>query len=234
VVVNQWYQLTLPINAMTLFYGGCAIEVMATTLGVADRFLALKQQAEHARSEAIEAGRNSESDALTGLNNRRFLDEHFDSLRREGFTSLAALDLDHFKSINDTYGHDTGDAVLRAVGKALNRVLDQNTIPVRIGGEEFALLLRGEGIRERAERYRQAIAEAVADLVDIDRPVTASMGLVEASAADVPSTDFTTLYKRADGLLYKAKEAGRNRLMAERIKAFTRPDQAALTPAAAA
>lgn len=233
LVVGQWYPVSLPIDLMTLFYAGCVIEVMAITLGVADRFLALKRQADDARNEAIKAGRMSESDALTGLNNRRFLDEHFEQLREEGFTSLAALDLDHFKSINDTYGHDVGDAVLRAVGKALNRVLDIDTIAIRVGGEEFALMMRGEAIRQRAEAYRQAIASAVADLVDIDRPVTASMGLIEATMADLPETDFATLYKRADGLLYKAKESGRNRLMVERIKAFGLPGTIPVQPAAA-
>lgn len=227
LIVNQWRPVELPVDALTLFFAGCVIEVLATTLGVADRFLTLKRQADDARDEAAKAERMSESDALTGLNNRRFLDEHFEQLREEGFTSLAALDLDHFKSINDTYGHDVGDAVLRAVGKALNRVFDIDTIPVRIGGEEFALLLRGEAISERAEAYRQAIAAAVADLVDIDREVTASMGLVEAPLSDLPQTDFATLYKRADGLLYKAKEAGRNRLMVERVKVFDRPEPAA-------
>ena len=233
LIANQWYPLELPVDVTTLFYTGCVIEVMATTLGVSDRFLALKRQADDARDEAIRAERISESDALTGLNNRRFLDEHFDQLREEGFTSLAALDLDHFKSINDTYGHDVGDAVLRAVGKALNRVFDIDTIAIRVGGEEFALLMRGEGIRERAEAYRRAIAAAVADLVDIDRAVTASMGLVEATVADLPETDFAALYKRADGLLYKAKESGRNRLMVERIKAFGRPGTIPVQPAAA-
>ncbi len=233
LIVNQWHPVELPVDATTLFYAGCVIEVMAATLGVSDRFLALKRQADDARDEAIRAERISESDALTGLNNRRFLDEHFEQLREEGFTSLAALDLDHFKSINDTYGHDVGDAVLRAVGKALNRVFDIDTIPIRVGGEEFAMLMRGEGIRERAESYRRAIATAVADLVDIDRAVTASMGLVEATVADLPETDFATLYKRADGLLYKAKEAGRNRLMVERVMAFPRPGAAAKRPAAA-
>lgn len=232
LIVNQWHPVELPVDATTLFYAGCVIEVMATTLGVSDRFLALKRQADDARDEAVRAERISESDALTGLNNRRFLDEHFEQLRDEGFTSLAALDLDHFKSINDTYGHDVGDAVLRAVGKALNRVFDIDTIPIRVGGEEFAMLMRGEGIRERAESYRRAIATAVADLVDIDRAVTASMGLVEATVSDLPETDFATLYKRADGLLYKAKEAGRNRLMVERVMAFPRPT-AANRPAAA-
>ena len=144
-------------------------------------------------------------DPLTGLYNRRGIEERFDALMREGFHTVALLDIDHFKVINDTMGHGTGDTVLQAVAVAL--MPDEDTLAARIGGEEFLVLLRGKDAGERAERRRKSIpARIAADVPDLDRLVTASMGMVTCEAP----MPFAELYGQCDRLLYAAKGAGRN------------------------
>lgn len=195
-------------DAMLLFYVGCVCEVLFTTLGVADRFMTIKRQRDSARFEADMLERLSERDALTGLLNRRAIEQNFERFRAEGYRTLAVLDLDHFKAINDVHGHVVGDAVLKAVAEALQA--DPQVHAFRLGGEEFVLLVRGEDAQLHAERRRQAIPAVVANAVPgLGRPVTASMGMTDASPnAD---TEFAKLYEQADRLLYNAKLAGRNR-----------------------
>jgi diguanylate cyclase (GGDEF)-like protein len=195
-------------DAMLLFYTGCACEVLFTTLGVADRFMTMRLQRDKARLEADALKKIAERDALTGLLNRRAIEQNFERYRAEGYHALAVLDLDHFKAINDVHGHTAGDAVLKAVGEVLDA--DPHVRAFRLGGEEFVLFVRGEDAQLRAERRRQAIPSAVANAVPgLERPVTASMGICDGpSKADV---GFEDLYSQADMLLYDAKRAGRNR-----------------------
>lgn len=195
-------------DAMLLFYVGCVCEVLFTTLGVADRFMTLKRQRDSARFEADVFERLSEHDALTGLLNRRAIEQNFEKYRADGYRAFAVLDLDHFKSINDIYGHEIGDEVLKAVAEALRA--DPHVHAFRLGGEEFVLLVRGEDAQLRAERRRQAITVAVANaLPNLEQTVTASMGMTN-SAPDIDA-EFAELYRQADRLLYDAKLAGRNR-----------------------
>ncbi len=203
--VLPWLEST---DAMLLFYVGCVCEVLFTTLGVADRFMTLKRQRDSARFEADVFERLSEHDALTGLLNRRAIEQNFEKYRADGYRAFAVLDLDHFKSINDIYGHATGDEVLKAVAEALRA--DPHVHAFRLGGEEFVLLVRGGDAQLRAERRRQAITVAVANaLPNLERTVTASMGMTN-SAPDIDA-EFAELYRQADRLLYDAKLAGRNR-----------------------
>lgn len=206
-------------DAMMLFYAGCVVEVLATTLGVADRFMAIKDQRDRAQTEAQVLERLSERDPLTGMLNRRALQDRFAMLRAEGFTTLAVIDLDHFKRVNDTHGHAVGDCVLKAVARVLTQ--DADTLAFRMGGEEFLLLLRGGDAAQRAENRRQALTARIAeDVAGLDALVTASMGLVEVPASAMPDAGLHELYQRADQLLYEAKQAGRNRTLSERLKAF--------------
>jgi len=198
-----WLEST---DATLLFYAGCVCEVVFTTLGVAERFVTMKRERDRARNEAELLERLSETDALTGLLNRRAIELRFEQLRAEGFTALAIIDLDHFKAINDVNGHSTGDEVLKAVASALQP--GPNARAYRLGGEEFVLLLRGEDAESQAELRRQAIPAIVAHTVPgLGRPVTASMGVADLLSDE----DFAALYERADKLLYEAKSAGRNR-----------------------
>ena len=210
--------LLTPTDMMTLFYFGCAFEVFATAMAIADRMVTLRKQRDIAVLEAQAMGDLSERDALTGLFNRRAIEERFSLLRAEGFTTLAVLDLDLFKQVNDTYGHAVGDEVLRAASEALQP--EENVLAIRLGGEEFLLLLRGPKSAQMAEQRRQAITHRVATSLRLDRPVTASMGLVEAPPDAAPKLDFAALYSHADRLLYEAKATGRNRTVSERMRVF--------------
>ena len=226
-LLGQLTTLVPPTDVMALFYVGCVVLVLVTTMGVVDAFMGLRHQRDDAVSEAMAIEKRSERDPLTGLYNRGFLEENYARLHAEGFTSLAVVDLDFFKDINDTYGHATGDEVLRAVSRALERKLDVDTVAVRMGGEEFVLLLRGDKAADRADRRRRQIPRSVADLVELKRPVTASMGLVEAPTDGSPVADFDSLYAYADRLLYRAKESGRNRLVSERLSPLGNPSREA-------
>lgn len=193
-------------DAMALFYVGCIAEISFTTLGMADRFVTMRRERDRARTEADVLERLSETDPLTGLLNRRAIEREFEALRAQGFASLAVIDLDHFKSINDVHGHSVGDAVLKAVAEALRRN-DPDVRAYRLGGEEFMLLLRGEDAALHAERRRQAIPVSVATSIPyLDRLVTASMGVTHFTKQEC----FATTYERADMLLYEAKRMGRN------------------------
>src|SRR4051812_21000818 len=154
------------------------------------------------------------TDALTGLPNRRAVQDALKrTIAQAGRTlspmAVLLLDLDHFKQINDTYGHDRGDAVLTAVGDVLSSALRTSDFVGRNGGEEFVALLPDTGVEgalEAAEKLRIAIGRLT--LPGIDRPVTASVG-----AAVYPHTaaDAESLLRLADRALYGAKASGRNR-----------------------
>ncbi|WP_235897461.1 GGDEF domain-containing protein [Neoaquamicrobium microcysteis] len=193
-------------DAMLMFYVGCACEVFFTTLGVADRLMTIRRERDRAIDQADVLERLSETDPLTGLLNRRAMEGQFGQLRAEGFDTLAVVDLDHFKLINDTSGHSVGDAVLQAVAKGLQP--SSNVRAYRLGGEEFMLLIRGGDAVLQAERRRKSISTIVAhEVPGLQRPVTASMGIAICHGVE----DFDAVYDRADKLLYEAKSAGRNR-----------------------
>lgn len=195
------------------------LEVLIGSIAIADRFIQLRRDRDDQQQRVSELAQLAERDPLTGLRNRRSIEIRFSALRADGFTTLALIDLDHFKSVNDRFGHTVGDHVLQAVAAALPE--DRDVLAMRMGGEEFMLLLRGKGAAQRAERVRQAITTRVArDIPGLDRPVTASMGVVEIPAAVMPDATFAAIYARADGLLYQAKRAGRNRMVAERMTVF--------------
>lgn len=209
-----------PEEAMPMLYVAIVVEGMAATLGVAHRFMRIKRQRDDALAETRIFEDLAERDPLTGLLNRRAIERNFDQLRAEGFRVCALIDLDYFKSINDSYGHAKGDEVLRSVAGALRE--DEDTLAVRMGGEEFMLLLRGVDARNRAEGRRQAITRHVAaDVVGLERPVTASMGLLEMPERGQQNVTFETLYTRADRLLYDAKAGGRNRTIGEKMVLFS-------------
>jgi len=209
---------TAPVLADQAPFFALALQFIIIALGIADRFLSIRRERDQALLKANALKLLSERDALTGLLNRRVIEERFTMLRQEGFSTLAVMDLDHFKRVNDTFGHTLGDLVLKAVGKVLNPE-DEDMLTFRMGGEEFLLLLRGADAVERAEQRRQDIARGVAQ-ENLGCLVTASMGIVEVTGGALPGASFATIYARADRLLYEAKSLGRNRMVCERIRAF--------------
>ncbi|HEX6275284.1 MAG TPA: GGDEF domain-containing protein [Polyangiaceae bacterium] len=162
----------------------------------------------------------SVTDALTGANNR----EHFDSqLRmelsyaRRHSTDLALLlfDVDHFKRVNDSYGHPVGDEVLIEIARAVRRLVRNEDVFARYGGEEFALILRGidiTGARAAGDRLRTQVEKLT---VASDRGpvrVTISVGCASLATTSDPTTE--ALVQTADRRLYAAKNGGRNRVVA--------------------
>lgn len=181
-------------------------------LGAHNDLTPLKELEEQLRKTASE-------DALTGLANRRSFDEHWawtlaNRERTDEVVSVAIIDLDHFKDVNDTYGHQVGDGVLAACATAIRAGVRNNDFPARWGGEEFIVLLHGAGVDESiaiAERVRQLVAEVDA----VDGGASASIGVATVpamtAASDTASND--QAIRAADRALYVAKESGRNRVV---------------------
>jgi diguanylate cyclase (GGDEF)-like protein len=161
------------------------------------------------------------TDALTGVHNRRSILDLLDTelarnRRHTGACAVLLLDLDHFKRINDTWGHPTGDRVLREAAQALKACIRQSDEIGRFGGEEFLLLLPDttpEGALQLAERCRAALAALTVTADNGERvPVSGSFGLAcNAGATNAPTE---LLVRLADDALYAAKQAGRNRVVA--------------------
>lgn len=212
-IVTMIFPGLRPDEAMNLFYFAMVFESVATSLGVADRFLVIKKERDLAMQKAESFETLSHRDDLTGLYNRRALEGIFDQPSNAPFTGFALFDLDNFKRVNDTHGHATGDAVLRTVAGVLAG--HDDSVALRLGGEEFLLLLRGDQVQQRVERLREAVPVRIArEVTSLELLVTASAGLVEADAAGFAGLDFATLYQAADDLLYEAKHNGRNLLAA--------------------
>lgn len=213
--------LGISTEALPLFYIGVLSETAITALGVSDRFFRLRRERDQALLQAEALEHLSERDPLTGLHNRRAIDERFEELHRAGYETFALVDLDHFKPVNDTAGHLVGDEVLRVVARVLDS--DTESMALRLGGEEFLLAMRGQDAPVRAEKLRNAVPIRVAqDVPQLEQLVTASMGLLVAPQQAVPMANFADIYSRVDMLLYEAKAQGRNRTVSEKLQAFER------------
>jgi diguanylate cyclase (GGDEF)-like protein len=196
-----------PGNAVQMIYS--AVEPMLASVG----FLLMYNE-----SVQAELHRLARTDPLTGTLNRLALDEEslrlFRATDRPNTLAALVIDIDHFKRINDEFGHATGDRVLAALAAGIRRQLQPPAVLGRMGGEEFLALLPGTGLAEAmalAERLRVAVA-AMQPVTDGGIPdVTISVGLAAYRPED---TDVDTLVRRADRALYDAKRAGRNRIVA--------------------
>jgi diguanylate cyclase (GGDEF)-like protein len=155
------------------------------------------------------------TDSLTRLANRRLFIDLLEKAisfarRHEQTLSVIMADLDHFKAINDTYGHQTGDQVLVAFAQVLQTSIRQEDLAARFGGEEFILMLPGIALEQAAvlgERLRENLENLA--IPGLKTRVTASFGIAQYR----PDDTLETLVKRADEGLYAAKAAGRNRVM---------------------
>lgn len=157
-------------------------------------------------------------DPMTGLNNRRFLEEYVETLvssvqRKRTHVAILMLDLDYFKMVNDTYGHDAGDAVLKALSSLLKQSVRASDLVIRYGGEEFLIILvdsEGQAADNVAEKIRFAVESLKVQIAGITLQKTISIGI-----ADFPtdSDTFWQAVKFADVAMYQAKEQGRNRVV---------------------
>lgn len=179
------------------------------------------------RAREAEVRYLSLTDALTGLPNRRNvmaeLNRQVEIARRYGLPlTVMMIDVDHFKRINDGYGHPAGDAVLSAVAHRLHNALRQSDVVGRFGGEEFMAVLTGtapDGACILAERCRQMLADTPVQLNNgTTIQVTASFGIGGTAAGDTATAE--ELLKRADHALYAAKQGGRNRVESAAFDGF--------------
>ena len=186
----------------------------------------LKSQVEKRTSELSEANAKlkklSREDSLTQLLNRRGFDEEFQkdlkkSIRFQTPMCLAMIDIDHFKKINDTYGHPVGDQFLRFLGQSLGQQMQRNTdIVARVGGEEFAILFHADSPTACQSKLESCRAAAMSIKVEAEEKklgISISAGAVFLIPS--PNTQLEQLYSQADKLLYQSKTEGRNRLTFE-------------------
>jgi two-component system cell cycle response regulator len=174
---------------------------------IKQQFAALKRQSEATHRLAI-------TDSLTGVYNRRYLLDHGEQFlagRSNNPVAAVLLDIDHFKKINDNLGHITGDRVLQALGDLLRERSAENTMVVRFGGEEFALLVPRCSIND-AYRCADSLRAEIEALRPTGVAITVSIGL--ASNQLNPGMTLTQLLNRADKALYAAKAQGRNTVCA--------------------
>jgi two-component system, cell cycle response regulator len=197
--LEQLYDTVLELNRD---YAGAQFELAQTNL---------KLQQREAQILAV-----SLTDPLTGVGNRRRLEQalaqEISRAERTGGTLCAFMtDLDHFKRVNDTYGHEAGDKVLTAFSDLLRRCTRATDIVARFGGEEFVALMPSTDLTQAlaiAERIREAFAALQVE--PLSDPATASFGVAELAAGEQGHA----LMRRADSALYAAKQSGRNRVTA--------------------
>jgi diguanylate cyclase (GGDEF)-like protein len=196
-----WLAWSFWIDNSTVLAMTC--EGLLSSLAIAYRIHLLSRERDEAREQEIAARLLANTDPLTGLLNRRaFL---HDAIGRTGDQVLAVVDLDHFKMVNETIGHDGGDEVLRLVARVLRAQAGEDALVARIGGEEFAIL---------ADATRAADPQDLLDALrtarmPYDVAVTASIG--SCTGPMLRETDWKRLYRCADRALYAAKTAGRDR-----------------------
>ncbi|KTT00073.1 diguanylate cyclase [Pseudomonas oryzihabitans] len=147
-------------------------------------------------------------DALTGVLNRGAVIDYAGKALHQDGGAMIVLDIDHFKRINDEFGHPAGDTVIQTIARCLQEIVKEPAIVGRVGGEEFTVLLP-----TRNPAAALAIAERLRQRIALDAtgpaPVTASFGL----SINAPGTDFAVAYGAADAALYRAKRGGRNQVV---------------------
>ncbi|TPL03365.1 MULTISPECIES: GGDEF domain-containing protein [unclassified Mesorhizobium] len=216
VYLNKLLFVTGALLATALFFGTFFIYPLIRGQVREEGKLRAMTVSLSARSQTFEQA--ALTDSLTGMQNRRYFDdalrEYLHEFRRiDRPVGLMILDLDHFKQVNDTHGHDVGDEVLRAVATCLRGMTRYHDVVARLGGEEFAVVTPNmdvELLARFAERIRKAVANMSIMSGNVRLKVTTSVGLAVWDHKE-SAEDF---YRRADRQLYEAKKQGRNRVCA--------------------
>jgi diguanylate cyclase (GGDEF)-like protein len=181
-----------------------AFEAIVSTLAIAYRIRLLALERDEAIEREIIAARLADTDPLTGLLNRRaFLRRAIGS---DDEQVLILADIDHFKAVNDTLGHDGGDDVLRVFARTLRHALPNSALIARMGGEEFAILCAAD----RSVAPDALLAKLRAARMPFDIRITASIGACSGPVAS--ESDWKAMYRRADRALFDAKQSGRDRV----------------------
>ena len=204
------------IDFFSTDYGILSALVLATTIGMLVFYISYFMK--HIRQDTEAAEQAARLDALTQVLGRRGFTEQADNeiqrcMRYQQPLSLLMIDIDHFKVINDTHGHATGDAVLLHFAQLLARELRENDMIGRIGGEEFAVLLPSSNAEQAlrvAERMRAAVDQSQIHVRGQPLHFTASFGVAEFQPQEL---SLESLMARADAALYEAKRQGRNRVL---------------------
>jgi diguanylate cyclase len=197
-------------------------EMQQTKQALEERLTQSKQEISHLQQNLEAIRVESLTDPLTGLGNRKYFDRAIDAAVQLAIgqgepLSLLMLDIDHFKAFNDSYGHLTGDQVLRLVGQSLKQTIKGRDTMARYGGEEFAVVLPDTELAKAmavAEQIRRAVMARELkkkSTGEILGRITISVGVSMLQ----PGDDIVTLIERADACLYAAKRSGRNRIVSE-------------------
>jgi diguanylate cyclase (GGDEF)-like protein len=189
-----------------------AAEAMLSSVAIAYRMKLLSRERDVAVESETVARRLAETDPLTGLLNRRAFLER--AIGREGQQRLLLADLDHFKRVNDTLGHDGGDEVLRVFTRVMRASVPASALVARMGGEEFAILAS----EDEPVEAEAVLARLRATRMPFDLAVTASIGVCSGPLVTEP--DWKALYRGADRALFEAKSAGRDRARISRDQAL--------------
>ena len=199
------------------------VEALLSSIAIAYRMRLLSNERDEAREREIAARLLADTDPLTGLLNRRAFLHH--AIGREGEQILMIADLDHFKQVNETIGHDGGDEVLRVFARTLSEVVPADALVARIGGEEFAVVLAAHA----AVEPENILAGLRAQRMPFDVTITASIGV--CSGPLEREQDWKALYGCADRALFEAKSAGRDRA---RVRVLTHHRSVQIVPPLAA
>jgi diguanylate cyclase (GGDEF)-like protein len=198
--IDQVVKITV---AFSWLFGGAFSGALAYVTGLVIRDLTQSR---------AEFERLSRTDALSGLANRRAFNDAFS--RVDGEASLAILDIDRFKLINDRFGHHVGDMVIQEISEILRQVFGERNLVARLGGEEFGVILKGSGMAQRlalVERARSLVGSGRFHCDGVELSVTMSAGVAEFSSERRPEW----VYAQADKALYLAKADGRDRVLHE-------------------
>jgi len=215
IISTRLDRLRLHMNSLRESENRLLERMEKTTAAMRGRILSLEKEAEGLR-ESLRASRERMLvDALTGVPNRLALDERLKLefarfKRHKQPLTLAVWDIDHFKAINDTFGHKAGDKALRIVAHKLASLIRETDFVARYGGEEFVMLFVNTSVMDalvKADNIREAIARAPFRYGDKPLKITLSCGLSQLRANDA----LDQLFERADQALYAAKSGGRNR-----------------------
>jgi len=209
---------TQPEAAYTLIRALC-LRLENTTENSADNSVRYEEDLTLLNKEKSILEQTANTDALTGVYNRRFFMESvklliYNSLREDKESYLVLFDLDYFKKVNDTYGHQAGDYVLQRFAALVSDMVRTGDLFARYGGEEFIMLISCNQKEEALmllERIRISIMELVIDFEGTIIPITSSIGVAKVSAAE--KDDVEAAIAHADQALYKAKNEGRNKVI---------------------
>jgi diguanylate cyclase (GGDEF)-like protein/PAS domain S-box-containing protein len=225
IIIRQGLEQKKPIRVTIKNYSKTGEEYwldlsilpLKNSQGVVTHFVAIERDVTEQKNIQEKLEILSRTDSLTGLLNRRsfdvILENELSRFKRSGeIYSVLMLDIDHFKQINDRYGHATGDVAIQCIAQSCESILRSHDTIARIGGEEFCVILPCTNKKVAytvAEKLREIVSNTSIAVLNEDISITISIGVSQVEKTDI---DPAVILKRADENMYKAKKAGRNRV----------------------